>query len=456
MAEKSCKYLRVLILLNLLIIFCIFPIIAEKSNDYCAPWVTKTTTNSATINWRGENDGTGLIDYATSSYFNTHHRFEKEIASSIAAQYQHAPLNGLEPNTSYIYRVRPSGNEYAFGNRTFRTMPFSGPFTFIVISDSQEGHNYTEMKRFRYVAEAVAKEQNVLFILHGGDFAGHDSKDLWGIFFQAGDEMLAKFAIFPTIGNHEYHNSSGDTPTAADQFHWAFDMPLNYSFDCAGIRFIILDTPDPNNADGDDPHTSLALTQSQEPWLEEQLDNDNLLGVFTIHHHPIWDYYNTTVNPNLGPWEKLYHTYNISATFAGHTHNYQRYSIKGIPYFIVGNAGGRCADLTGNASPAGYKFGVNKTLGYLKVTVDPAHNTATAQEIFVAHVNEDDDGETPNVYDPPVIADTITFPLKDNASPAPSKASKTLNKEQIEMGNKHAGAYGSGSAMNNITIITSH
>jgi hypothetical protein len=161
------------------------------------------------------------------------------------------------------------------------------------------------------------------------------------------------------------------------------------------------------------------------------------------------------VNPNLEPWEKLYHIYNISATFAGHTHNYQRYSIKGIPYFIVGNAGGRCSDLTGNASPTSYKFGVNKTLGYLKVTVDPAHNTATAQEIFVAHVNEDDDGETPNFYDPPVIADTITFPLKANASDT-SAPCPTISKEQIKIGNKHAGAYGSGSAMNNITIKTSH
>ncbi|NMC18733.1 MAG: hypothetical protein GYA38_10135, partial [Chloroflexi bacterium] len=328
-----------------------------------------------------------------------------------------------------------SGNDNLFSNRTFRTMPASGPFTFIVISDSQEGHNYTEMKRFKYVGEAIAKETNVLFILHGGDYAGHDSRDLWTTFFQVADGMLAKFAIFPAIGNHEYHNGgTTNGPTAADQYHWAYgigmDKPLNYSFDCSGIRFVILSSPDPNNANGDDPHTSLALALSQEPWLEEQLDNDNLLGVFTIHHHPIWDYYNTTANPNLEPWEKLYHTYDISATFAGHTHNYQRYSIKGIPYFIVGNAGGRCADLTGNASPAGYKFGVNKTLGYLKVTVNPAHNTATAQEIFVAHVNEDDDDETPMVYDPPVIADTIKFPLKVNESPTPTP-NTMIKKEDI-------------------------
>jgi hypothetical protein len=448
MTEKSSRYLRVLILLNLLSLFCIVPTIAQTSNVYWAPWVTKTTTDSAIINWRGESIGSGSIDYATSRYYNQHHRFEKTKASHITGQYQHVHLTGLEPNTSYTYWVRPSSNESAFGNRTFRTMPTSGPFTFIVISDSQEGHNYTEMKRFRYVAEAVAKEKNALFILHGGDYAGHDSKDLWGKFIQAGDEMLARFAIFTTIGNHEYHNSSGVAPTAADQYHWAFDTPLNYSFDCAGIRFIILDTPDPNNASGDDPHTSLALTQSQYPWLQEQLDN-TMLGTFTIHHHPIWDFNRTTIDPNLGPWETLYHTYNISANFAGHTHNYQRYQVNGIPYFIVGNAGGRFSDLTGGNSSVWYRFGQTRELGYLKVTVDPAHNTATAQEIFVAHVNEDDDNETPMVHVPPEFADTITFPLSYNAS-------KTTNKGHITIGNMHADAYESGSAINNITIVTSN
>jgi phosphodiesterase/alkaline phosphatase D-like protein len=174
MNEKSCRHLRILILLNFLVLFCIVPTIAEESNVYWAPWVTKTTTDSATINWRGESHGSGSIDYATSSYFDQHHSFEKTIASHITAPYQHVELDDLEPNTSYTYRVRPSVNENAFGDRTFQTMPVSGPFTFIVISDSQEGHNYTEMKRFRYVAEAIANETDVLFILHGGDYAGHD------------------------------------------------------------------------------------------------------------------------------------------------------------------------------------------------------------------------------------------------------------------------------------------
>jgi acid phosphatase type 7 len=405
MKVDTCRYLMILIFLSTFIV----PILGDGTDVYWSPWVTKTTIDSATINWRGEENGSGVIDYATLSYYDTHRSFDKTIAPPVKATYQHVQLFDLKPNTSYIYRVTPSGRE-PYDNRTFRTMPINGPFTFIVISDPQQGENYSQWQRFKYVADAIEKEPGILFILIGGDFNDHEYIGLWDQFFWIADGMLSRSAIFPVIGNHEYHNTSfGDKnkPTIANYYHWVFDMPLNYSFDCSGIRFIVLNTPDPNNAEGDDPQTSLALAKSQEPWLREQLDNDSLLGVFTIHHHPIWDYYQ-----DLEPWETLYHAYNISAAFAGHAHGYQRYLINGIPYFIVANAGGRFTDLEENASPSGHKFVMNKALGYLKVTVDPANNVAIAQEWTVATVRDNDSKDKPNVLRIPEMTDSFTFPLK--------------------------------------------
>lgn len=386
---------------------------SDTEPDYWAPWVTQTTKHSATVNWKGAVDGAGAIDYARSSYYDRHHRFEKTATSQIPGPYQHVELSGLKPGTSYVYKVKPTGDEDAFDNRTFRTMPASGSFSFIVISDS-----HAQEKRFKYVADAIAaNETDVLFILDGGDYAGWDDEVFWTTYFQYADGMLAKFPIFHTIGNHEYHNNGhpDGPPTGADQYHWTFDVPadgaLNYSFDCSGVRFVVLDSPDPNNANGDDPHTSLALAESQSSWLKEQLNNKKS-GTFTIHHHPIWDYGRTTTDPNLQPWENLYHTYPISANFAGHTHNYQRYSVAGIPYFVVGNAGGVFANMTaGDPHSVWYLSGETRQLGYLKVTVHPGKNKATAQEIFVAWV-EENDSHTATVYDPPVIADTLEFPLR--------------------------------------------
>lgn len=407
LSVKPCVYLLALIFFCL---FAVMPAIAGVDKVvYWAPWVTKTTINSATINWRGTSDGSGSIEYARLSYYNKHNSFDKTIESGTTGTYQHVELTDLEPNTSYLYRVKPSDNINAFGNRTFRTMPVKGPFTFIVISDA-----HAQDKRFKYVADAIAaNETDALFILDGGDYANYDDETLWTPFFKDGDGMLAKFPIFTTIGNHEYHNPGGDTPTDADQYHWSFDIPtngaLNYSFDCAGIRFIILNSPDPNNANDEDP--TLVLSQSQAPWLEELLKGD-MAGVFTIHHHPIWHYGRATSDSALQSWETLYHQYNISANFAGHVHNYERHSVKGIPYFVVGNAGGKFADMNaGDPYPSWYQVGTTRQLGYLKVTVNPAKNRATAQEILVGSVETDSSTDV-TLYDPPIIFDIFTFPLK--------------------------------------------
>jgi hypothetical protein len=50
--EKACRHSLILIFLCF---FSINPVIAQTPDDYWPPWATKTTTNSATINWRGNN-----------------------------------------------------------------------------------------------------------------------------------------------------------------------------------------------------------------------------------------------------------------------------------------------------------------------------------------------------------------------------------------------------------------
>ena len=406
--------------LPVLLLFCLSlagPAIADGT-DYWAPYVTKLSTTSATVNWRGADDAAGSVEYATSSYYNEHHNFQKKVESPKIGAYQHVALVDLEPDTSYVYRARPSDNPDVFNDRTFKTMPVSGSFTFIVISDT-----HAQEKRFKYVADAIAKyETDVLFILDGGDYTSWDWEPYWSIYFQYADGMLAKFPLFHAIGNHEYHvkEQVGTEPPPADQYHWTFDVAkdgaLNYAFDCSDVRFVVLNSPDPTNF-GHDQDPTLAHTESQVPWLEEQLKN-TMSGKFTIHHHPIWHYGRATLNPNLGPWETLYHKYAISANFAGHYHSYQRYLVMGIPYFIVANAGGGFINLD-PPRPVWYQYGATRQLGYLKVAVDPANNKATAKEIFVAYV-ETNDSENATVYDPPIIADTVTFPLSNKIAAVPT------------------------------------
>ena len=424
MNGKAGKYLLVALLVC---IICVVPALASHWETYWPPWVTKTNTTSATINWRQGNDypkDYGTLKYANESYYNQYQSFDKKVKYLEESKYHNIELTGLEPDTTYYYQVQTYEMPDYYDVRSFRTFPVSGPFTFIVIADSQKGHKYSLDQRYYVVAQAIAKEPDVLFILHGGDYYGFDDVEGFAEFFHYSNKMLSNTTIFPCIGNHEYHDpvDSNNPPTNADHYKWSFDMPLNYSFDCAGIRFIVLNTPDPNNANHDDPHTSPALAESQVPWLKEQLDN-HMIGTFTLQHHPIWDYGRTGINTDLESWENLFHAYPISASFAGHTHNYQRFDVDGIPYFIVGTAGGRFSDLLENEPyPECYRFGETNRLGYLKVKVDPKNKTATAQEILVAATCCLDSADDPIVFDKPVIKETITFPLRGRGTvPEPTE-----------------------------------
>ena len=425
MTVKPCCIFLVLILLCIL---CVVPVLADTWENNWAPWVTKTTTTDATINWRQDTNGTAAVAYATTEFYTLNHRLDSTVTDTSATPYHHVLLEGLAPDTSYTYLVQPAGNPGVFSPRAFRTMPENGPYTFIVISDPQDSTKFTENMRFHYVAAAIAKEPDVRFILAGGDYARLDDFGRWGIFFNNADGMLSNTTIFPTVGNHEFHNITGSSvPSPAINYNLAFAVPLNYSFDVAGVRYISLNTqdptrPNPNPALG--PPFSDAIVAGQESWLRQQLDNQ-LYGTFTIQHQPNWRDDDSTIVPSAAPWEKLYHTYNLSASFAGHIHNYERFSIGGTPYFIVGTAGGYSMPLD-STPPAGYQTGSTRRLGYLKVMVDPAGNSATAEEVTVGYVLHDNDNETPVIYPAPVIDDTITFPLnarradsgEDGAAPA--------------------------------------
>lgn len=394
---------------------CIGPVIATSSTDYWSPWVTKTTETSATINWHQATNESGVILFSNESYFNTTHSYDHTIPYSGENAFQHINLTGLQPDTVYRYWVQPSANPEVFLNGCrFQTMPGEGPFSFVVISDS---HAYTYPDRFKVVADSIANESDILFILHGGDYAAHDDTNQFGVFFNVSANMLSKCTIYPSIGNHEYHDPTGGykSPTNAQNYRWAFDMPLNYSFSCSGVRFIVLRSSDPatHTPGSDDPQPSLTLAQSESPWLENLLKLQNK-GVFTIHHHPIWSEGSDKDIKNLTSWDILYQKYHISANFAGHRHSYQHLVEGGVPYMVGANAGGEFIDLNG-PYPPGYISGYTRQLGYLKVTVDPEHNIATLNEIFVGYVHSNS-AKDPIVYNTPIVKETFTIPLKSGST----------------------------------------
>jgi predicted phosphodiesterase len=240
------------------------------------------------------------------------------------------------------------GGEFT-ADHTFTTFG-SDTFTFVVYGDTQEQlPMFTQLDRHKIVADRIAAENDISFILHCGDLVGDaDNPEEWNRFFEAARFALAKTPIFPVLGNHE--NNSSD-------YYDAFGVSQWYSFDCGNTHFAMLD--------------SNSLTAIQAEWLTEDLSDDTDWK-FAVFHHPPY----SSANYHWGgwldlrtAWEPVFVANDVNAVFNGHVHVYERYYENGIHYAVLGIGGGPCYMLA-EEKIDGYRNSFENTLGYARVTVN--------------------------------------------------------------------------------------
>jgi len=185
----------------------------------------------------------------------------------------------------------------------------------------------------------------------------------------------APLPVLPTPGNHDYQNQGKG-------YYTRLFGQLNYSFDLAGYRFILLD-----NADGQ-------LTASQLNWLEAKLQTP--LPKFVFLHVPpanikAWEWHAFTTGADR--FVSLMEQYKPARVFVAHIHAYDRATLNGVEYILSGAAGAPFHSQLGpqsmiyhfilvEAAPAGVTDSVTK-LGWEKeqkeaVPAKPATTTAPA------------------------------------------------------------------------------
>jgi acid phosphatase type 7 len=354
------------------------------------PYITGTTETETVINWKTEGETWGVVQYATDEQFTLHGRYEHFVMDPFSRQLHQVRLTGLESAEEYRYRIWILGSDvkqdsfpkqsatdsenwlrsYATGTHdfSFRT-PGRQSFVFVVYGDSQEQDPwFTQMDRHKLVADYIAREEDVSFVVHLGDFT-YDADDLagWDLFFEAGREMLANHTIYPVKGNHE-----NDSPV----YYEIFGMPDYYSFRSAEARFFVLDT------------NSRADFEVQKRWLQDEFRSASNWD-FVFYHHPAY----SSDARNYGGWELSREHWEdilveagVSAVFSGHVHAYERYLVRGLNYFVVGTGGGVLTDLSPDV-PAGNQNHLSKTLGYTRVTVDS--NEVIVEFLKVALISDD-------------------------------------------------------------------
>jgi hypothetical protein len=245
----------------------------------------------------------------------------------------------------------------------------------------------TQLDRHKLVADRIAEEEDVSFIIHTGDlvFDGDDLEE-WGRFFEAGRQMLDGIPIFPVPGNHEDYSSN---------YYEIFGVPQWYSFDSANAHFSMLDSNDGADLD------------VEAAWLANDLSGDADWR-FAACHHPLYtsDRNHWGGDPDLRDhWEQVLMENGVNAVFNAHMHAYERYWENGIHHVVLGIGGAPCYELA-DEKIDGYRNSLEHTLGYARITIDG--DEASMEVIKVAELSVDN-REVINVYPPGTVFETVSL-----------------------------------------------
>jgi hypothetical protein len=160
--------------------------------------------DSVVFDWAGQEQE---IDYGLTTAYG-----ETAIASNSPitpvdspGPFRQVALTGLQPSTTYHYRIGPTGLDH-----TFQTVP-EGDFTWADIGDTAA----TSCDPWVAQNQALIAAQNPTFVTHGGDISYANECGVTAV-HQAYVDMQAwseSAALQPVWGNHEYGNPASNEAT---------------------------------------------------------------------------------------------------------------------------------------------------------------------------------------------------------------------------------------------------
>ena len=259
--------------------------------------------------------------------------------------YHHVRADGLQPGTTYHYRVRHDGG--ASLDETFRTAPGSAQrFTFTAFGD--QGVSDAASQTTQRVAAV-----NPAFHFHVGDLCyafrtgtGNPLKpappidvlvpiltdqSVWDAWLATVTPQAARAPWMPTTGNHEMEYGYG--PLGYEAFLARFALPgkgpspAMYSFRYGNAGFVALD--------GNDVSYEIRANRdytggAQDVWLERTLSEmraDPAIDFIVVGYHNCSYCTNVVHASDAGPrerWGESFDQYSVDLVINGHNHCYER------------------------------------------------------------------------------------------------------------------------------------
>ena len=242
-----------------------------------------------------------------------------------------ANLEGLKPNTHYLYRAGDGKNWGEWnGFHTANDQPTK--FRFIYVGDAQ---NDIRSRWSRLIQAAYTKAPKSAFIVNAGDLVSEVYKDdLWGEWYDSMGFIAANVPSLAVPGNHELEKPAGTPKGESLPLIWKqqFSYPQNgpdipenesYYFDYQGVRFISLNV---NMMENEKNFEAVKpMVEKEAAWLEEALKNNPNRWTVVFQHQGM---YSMASNRNYVKMREallpLYDKYSVDLVLQGHDHLYAR------------------------------------------------------------------------------------------------------------------------------------
>jgi hypothetical protein len=144
--------------------------------------------------------------------------------------------------------------------------------------------------------------------------------------------------FWPSPGNHDW------VATGLKPYTDYFTLPGNeryYDVDLGLVHLYAMDS-DSHEPDGNTASSKQAL------WLKDKLAASKSCFDLVYFHHPP---YSSGEHGSDADMTWPFEAWGAESVLAGHDHNYERFQVGGIPYFVVGTAGAGLRPFAGAALP---------------------------------------------------------------------------------------------------------
>lgn len=340
---------------------------------WAGPAVALVEGSSAVVCWESDDTLAGIVEYGLSDAYG------QSAADTAAATRHELVLAGLEPDTTWHYRVI-SGADTTPGH-TFRTRASAGrSFCFAVYGDNQDD-SAAHQRVVDRLALAVADAQ---FCVHTGDLVQNGTVAEWRSWFNIERAIVAGRPVPPAPGNHDI--------VIPDNWSRFLVLPVNERWHSARWGSVALHSLD--------AYSDFSPASAQYDWLLTELLADSadpavrfiLVG---LHLPPYTTNRSYSGNADARQWLcPLFERFGVAAVFSGHVHAYEHSFVNGVHYINPGSGG--AAPSTGWNSVQPYT--VYREAGYSFVVAG-----ASADSLVLSGVRVDGAGfDTTRIGAPPV------------------------------------------------------